>query len=116
MKAIILNLCFALVLIISCNKSPEEIQATSPIPTTVPKIFVPVTIFGAQWAWGGGVCSWGWIMVREDSSSIVYHATHLPGGRTTLPNNPGSVKIQYHDTANIMGGCWDDIVVDSLKF
>jgi hypothetical protein len=116
MKAILFNLCFLLFFINSCNKSPEEIKSTPAIPATPPKTFVPVYLFGAPWAWGGGICSWGWIMVREDTTGITYHATHLPGGITTLPSNPISVKIQYHDTANIMGGCWDDIVVDSVKF
>ena len=115
MKAILLKLCFLLFLVTSCNKSPEEINATPTIPATTPKTFIPVYLFGAPGGWGGGLCSWGWIMVREDSNSIVYHATHLPAG-VTITTNPVSVKIQYHDTANIMTGCWDDIVVDSLKF
>lgn len=110
-----ISLYFLLFLIISCNKSPEEKQAIPTIPATPPKAFVPVYLFGSPGGWGGGLCSWGWIMVREDSNSIVYHATHLPAG-VTLPSNPVSVKIQYHDTANIMSSCWDDIVVDSLKF
>ena len=115
MKTILLNLCFLLFIITSCNKSPQQVTQASTDTIVQPKPFVPVYLFGAPHAWGGAICSWGWIMVREDSNSIVYHATHLPAG-VTITSNPVSVKIQYHDTANIMSGCWDDIVVDSLKF
>lgn len=114
-KATLYNLCFMLVLAISCNKSPEEIKDTLPVPVPAPKAFVPVTLFGAPGNWGGGVCSWGWVMVREDSINITYHATRLPGGRTSLPANPISVKLQFHDTVNFTY-CYDEIIVDSIKF
>jgi hypothetical protein len=115
MRTILFYLCFLLLLIISCNKAPEEIKETPTTPAAPVKQFTKVYLFGASWAWGGGICSWGWIMVREDSSNIVYHATHLPAS-VTITTNPVWVNIQYHDTANFMSGCWDDIVVDSLKF
>jgi hypothetical protein len=114
MKAILFNLCFLVFFIISCNKSPEEINSPA-FPPTPPKAFVPVYLFGSPGNWGGGVCSWGWVMVREDTTGITYHATQLPGGITTLPANPISAKIQFHDTTNATF-CYDDIVVDSIKF
>ncbi len=114
MKAILFNVCFLLFLIISCNKSPEEIQSTPTIPATPAKPFTKVYLFGGPGAWGGSTCSFGWVMIREDSNSIVYHSNYLPAG-VSITNNPVWVNIKFHDTANITT-CWDEIVVDSLKF
>lgn len=114
MRASLFYLCFLIFLISACNKSPEEIQAT-PTPPAVPvKSFTKVYLFGGPYAWGGGLCSFDWVMIREDSNSIVYHAHSLPAG-VHITTNPVWVNILFHDTTNFTH-CYDDIIVDSLKF
>ena len=81
----------------------------------VNNVFYPVTIFGSPGPWGGSVCSWGYVMIREDSNSIVYHSIAIPPN-TTIPNIPTPVKIQFHDTTGMSTSCGRNIVVDSIKF
>lgn len=114
MKTLLLNLCFLLFLIISCNKAPEEIQANPTNPLTPANAFTKVYLFGGPGNWGGSVCGFGWVMIREDSSSIVYHSMNLPV-TLPLPSNPVWANIKYHDTINFTY-CYDEIIVDSLKF
>lgn len=110
MKRSLFCLCFIIYLIASCNKSPYNIKESNATPT---KVFVPVIIFGSPGNWGGGICAWGFIMIRQDSS-ITYHSIALPAN-ITIPNIPTLVNIQFHDTTQI-SNCWHEIVVDSLKF
>jgi hypothetical protein len=111
MKKPLPYLFFILFLVAACGKSPDSIQKiNAAIPDTV---FVPVALFGGPGNWGGGVCSWGYIMVRQDSS-ITYHSRAVPAN-VTVPNIPTLVGIQFHDTVQI-SSCWHEIVVDSIKF
>ena len=114
MKAILFNLCLLVLLVTSCNKSPREIKGASTIPVVPVKSFTKVYLLGRPGVWGGGVCSFDWVMIREDSSSIVYHSNRLPA-YANITNTPVWVNITFHDTTNFTH-CWDDIVVDSLKF
>ncbi|MEO6252920.1 MAG: hypothetical protein ABIO79_06430 [Ferruginibacter sp.] len=110
MKRHLLYLYFILCLFTSCAKSYDVPVSNNTLPN---KVFVPVVIFGGPGAWGGGVCSWGFIMVRQDSS-VTYHSIALPAN-TTIPNTPTLVNIFFHDTTQI-SSCWQEIVVDSVKF
>jgi hypothetical protein len=101
-----------LCLTFSCTKSSENIP---PKIETPGKVFVPVTLFGAPWGWGGAVCSFGYIMIREDSNTIVYQSMVLPP-YAPLPTIPVSVNIQYHDTVWATPGCYRKIVVDSIRY
>jgi hypothetical protein len=110
LKKILQHLCFILCLASSCAKTPENINATNGLSN---RVFVPVSLFGSVGNWGGGVCSWGFIMIRQDST-VTYHSRALPAN-VTIPNTPILVSIQFHDTVQI-SNCWHEIVVDSIKF
>jgi len=110
MKRHLLYLYFILCLFASCAKS-KDVPGSNPV--TPKKVFVPVVIFGAPGGWGGAVCSWGFIMIRQDSS-VTYQSNALPPN-TTIPNTPTLVNILFHDTA-LVNGCYYDIVIDSIKF
>ncbi len=112
MKTSLIYVLFVLFFIASCAKSAEN---NIPIELESPKEFYPVTILGGPGNWGGGVCSWGFIMIREDSNSIVYHSITVPA-YFTVPNIPTPVKIQFHDTSGPISSCWRSIVVDSIKY
>jgi hypothetical protein len=114
MRTTLFCLCFLLLSITSCNKDPEQLQVKPVIPEVPVKAFTKVYLFGGRGAWGGGLCSFDWVMIREDSNSIVYHTHSLPAG-VTITTNPVWVNIKFHDTTNFTH-CWDDIIVDSLKF
>ena len=103
-------LYFIVCLITSCAKSPGDTKESN---VTANKAFVPVSLFGSAGNWGGSVCSWGFVMVRQDSS-IAYHSIALPAN-TTLTTTPVLVNILFHDTVQL-SSCWREIVIDSIKF
>lgn len=113
MKTSLIYVLFVLFFIASCAKSSEN---NIPVKLESPKVFYPVTILGGPGNWGGGVCSWGFIMIREDSNSIVYHSITIPAVNPPIPNIPTSIKIQFHDTVAPVSNCWRSIVVDSIKY
>jgi hypothetical protein len=110
MKSALIYFLLIILLFAACDKYPENNIA---INVKLPREFIPVAIFGGAGNWGGGICSWGFIMVRQDST-ITYHSVALPAN-TTIPNIPTLVNIQFHDTVQI-SNCWHEIVVDSVKF
>ena len=112
MKTSLIYSLFVLFFIASCAKSSENNIA---VKLESPKVFYPVTLFGSPGNWGGGICAWGYVMIREDSNSIVYHSITIPSN-PPVPNIPTSVKIQFHDTTAPISNCWRSIVVDSIKF
>lgn len=112
MKTFLFCLGLIVCLIGSCTKSPDNIQQTNVTPS---KVFVPVTLIGGPGYWGGGVCSYGYTIIREDSSSLVYQTMVLPA-YANITYTPVSVKIQYHDTIWAINTCRPKIVVDSIKF
>lgn len=109
-KHLLLYLFLGICIITSCTKTQSDVTENNVAQNNV---FVPVTLFGSPGNWGGSVCSWGFVMVRKDTTSIVYHSVALPAN-SNITNTPVSVSILFHDTIQI-SSCWREIVVDSIK-
>ncbi len=109
-KYLLCSLFFIMCLFVSCTKSSSNVIMNNTAPG---KIFTQVTLFGGPGNWGGGICSWGFIMIRQDTS-ITYHSVTIPTN-VNINNTPVLVNILFHDTVQI-SSCWHEIVVDSIKF
>lgn len=104
-KYLLCCLLFIICLIVSCSKGSNNITENN--------VFVPVQIhlmYG-----GSSVCSYGYFVIRQDTSGITYHSNKLPASPNLPPS--GLINIQFHDTIiPHSAGCWPhEIVIDSMR-
>ena len=97
MKAILFNLCLLVLLVTSCNKSPGEIKGASTILVVPVKSFTKVYLLGRPGVWGGGVCSFDWVMMdgstRESEQAM--NATSGVCPSASFSNTAGSFSICF---------------------